>query len=121
MEVRVCREDELVAGAVRTAYLGCDQQGRPIVALLLRDERGRVVAYRNMCRHLPVPLDGGTGRFLSEDRAHLICGTHGATYRLGDGYCIEGPCAGRALHRLRVSLRGHDLYVSFEPAPPPRR
>jgi len=116
VEVRVCREDELVAGVVRTAHLGHDEQGRPITALLLRDEQGAAVAYRNMCRHLPVPLDGGTGRFLSEDRAHLVCGTHGATYRLRDGYCIEGPCAGRMLHRLRVSLRGADLYVSPEPA-----
>lgn len=117
MEVRVCREDELVAGVVRTVDLGRDQQGRPFVALLLRDERGAVVAYRNMCRHLPVPLDGGTGRFLSEDRAHLICGTHGAIYRLDDGHCVEGPCAGRALHKLRVRRRGHHLYVSSEPTP----
>ena len=112
MEVFVCREEELEAGVVRTAQLGHDDQGIPIMALLLRDENGAIVAYRNLCRHLPVPLDGGTGEWLSEDRTHLVCGTHGATYRLHDGYCIEGPCEGLTLHRLPVRNQDGDLYVS---------
>jgi nitrite reductase/ring-hydroxylating ferredoxin subunit len=97
---------------VRTAKLGHDDQGLPIMALLLLDDRGAIVAYRNLCRHLPVPLDGGTGELLSDDGAHLVCGTHGATYRLRDGYCVDGPCEGLALHRLRVREDGGDLYVS---------
>ena len=117
VEVRVCREDELVRGVVRTVELGHDADGRPIQAMMLRDESGGIVAYRNLCRHLPVPLDGGTGELLSADGIHLVCGTHGAMYRLGDGYCVEGPCEGMALVSLDVRSRGADLYVSL-PAPP---
>ena len=113
MEVRVCREEELGAGEVKTALLGHDREGRPIEAMILRDERGRIVAYRNLCRHLPVPLDGGTGDLLSDDGLHLICATHGATYRLGDGHCIDGPCEGMSLHRLRVYRRDGDVYVGL--------
>lgn len=113
MEVRVCREDELQAGEVKTALLGHDRKGRPIEAVLLRDERGRIVAYRNLCRHLPVPLDGGTGELLTDDGLHLVCGTHGATYRSSDGYCIEGPCEGMSLQPLRVRRRDGDLYVAL--------
>lgn len=109
----MCREDELSAGAVRTAQLGHDSDGRPVQALVLRDESGIVVAYRNLCRHLPVPLDGGTGDLLSDDGMHLVCGTHGATYRVHDGYCVEGPCEGMALHPLSVRVAGGDLYVSL--------
>ena len=112
MEVYVCREDELDAGVVRTAQLGHDADGRPIQAIVLRDESGAIVAYRNLCRHLPVPLDGGTGELLSEDGLHLVCGTHGATYRVQDGHCIEGPCEGAALQALAVRRNGGDLYVS---------
>jgi nitrite reductase/ring-hydroxylating ferredoxin subunit len=111
LEFWVCREDELHPGQVRTKQLGHDAKGLPISALLLRDESGAVVAYRNLCRHLPVPLDGGTGDFLSEDGSHLVCGTHGATYRLRDGHCIEGPCEGLALERLKVRSVDGDLYV----------
>lgn len=115
VEVWVCREEELRAGVVRTAQLGHDDDGLPILALLLRDENGVIVAYRNLCRHLPVPLDGGTGELLSDDGAHLICGTHGATYRLLDGYCVEGPCEGLALQPLEVREEGGDLFVSDTP------
>ncbi len=113
MEVWVCREEELVAGVVRTAQLGHDADGRPIQALVLRDESGLVVAYRNLCRHLPVPLDGGTGELLSEDGMHLVCGTHGATYRSSDGYCVDGPCEGMALAPLSVRVAEGDLFVSI--------
>ena len=115
MEVLVCREEELRGGVVRTARLGQDADGLPVMVLLLRDENGDIVAYRNLCRHLPVPLDGGTGDLLSEDGAHLICGTHGATYRLHDGYCVQGPCEGLALQTLYVRERDGDLFVSDSP------
>lgn len=113
----MCREDELREGVVRTTQLGEDADGIPIMALVLRDENGLIVAYRNLCRHLPVPLDGGTGEFLSDDRAHLVCGTHGATYRLLDGYCVEGPCEGLSLQRLHVRADDGELFVSEQPLP----
>ncbi len=115
MEAWVCRESELRNGAVRSVLLGHDREGLPIVALVLRDDAGRLVAYRNLCRHLPVPLDGGTGELLSDDGAHLVCGTHGATYRLRDGFCVDGPCEGLSLHPLVVRVEGDDVFVSVAP------
>ncbi len=115
VEVWVCREEEMREGVVRTARLGHDDDGLPIMAMLLRDESGAIVAYRNLCRHLPVPLDGGTGELLSEDGMHLVCGTHGATYRLHDGYCVDGPCEGMALQQLYVREAGGDIFVSDAP------
>ena len=44
----MCREDELRDGIVRTARLGLDDDGLPVLALLLRDESGDIVAYRNL-------------------------------------------------------------------------
>ena len=117
MEVWVCSEEELQDGVVRTARLGQDDDGIPIMALLVRDGSGVIVAYRNLCQHLPVPLDGGTGELLSDDGAHLVCGTHVATYRLHDGYCVEGPCEGLALQQLYVREEDGDLFVSDTPDP----
>ena len=111
-EVWVCRDEELGRGEVRCASLGVDGEGRPIQAMVLRNEAGSLVAYRNLCRHLPVPLDGGTGDLLTEDREHLVCGTHGATYRVGDGVCVEGPCEGAALEPLHIRVDSGDVYVS---------
>ena len=112
METYVCRESELVGRTVRTAPLGHDEEGRPVQAIVLRDGQGVIVAYRNLCRHLPVPLDGGTGELLSEDGGYLLCGTHGALYRLGDGTCVDGPCEGKALESIAVRVRAGEVYVS---------
>ena len=84
-------------GDVRPVTLSLDEAGRPREALVLRDEDGALRAYLNRCRHLPIPLDGGSREFCTADRRGLMCGTHGAVYRFRDGYCTEGPCAGEAL------------------------
>jgi len=115
MEVWVCHAEELYDGVVHTAQLGYDDDGLPIMAILLRNERGSIVAYRNLCRHLPIPLDAGTGELLSDDGAHLVCRTHGATYRVLDGYCVAGPCEGLALHPLFIREETGEIYVSDRP------
>lgn len=115
-EVRVCDAQELSPGELRRAGLGLDPQGLPVLALVVRDRSGRIHAYRNLCRHLPVPLDASARGPLSDDGRHLVCRTHGATYRLKDGYCVEGPCKGMSLHPLRWFERDGALYVSFEAA-----
>ncbi len=109
--IRVCGVEDLVIGQVKVANIGADAQGLPFQAMMLRDEQGTIQAYRNHCQHLPVPLDGGTRRFLTDDKKLLICRTHGATYRLHDGLCIDGPCKGMNLMRLDWEDRAGDLYV----------
>lgn len=71
-------------------------------AIILRDPLGRLRAYMNLCKHLPIPIDGGSGDLLDDDRLHLICRTHGALYRMKDGVCIEGPCTGETLDVLTL-------------------
>lgn len=110
--VRVCPRRRLTEG-VQVASLPNDELGRPREALVLLDRSGAVRAYLNRCRHLPIPLDGGSRKFLTDDGEHLICGTHGARYRRDDGLCIEGPCAGASLHAIRVHV-GDDDWVELE-------
>jgi nitrite reductase/ring-hydroxylating ferredoxin subunit len=104
--------EELRPGTVRTVTLGSDAQGLPILAILLRDHHGVIRAYRNLCRHLPVPLNAVSKDLLGRTRRHLVCATHGATYRLSDGVCIEGPCQGLSLHPLPWSERDGELFVA---------
>lgn len=56
--------------------------------------------YWNVCRHIPVPLDGGEGHL--EEGDHWTCRTHGARFRVSDGLCVEGPCQGLSLYALAV-------------------
>ena len=56
-------------------------------------------------------IDGGGGDFLSEDGKSLICRTHGAKYRLDDGYCFHGPCKGKSLVRLPLRVEGDGVHL----------
>lgn len=66
---------------------------------------GQVVAYENVCRHVPITLDYGDGKFFDGGEKNFICQTHGATYEPLTGKCIAGPCMGASLKRLTVEVR----------------
>ena len=110
-----CRS-QLRAGRVRLIQLPPQPNGLPQEAIVLLDAAGMLRAYVNRCQHLPIPLDGGSGRFLTDDGNFLLCGTHGARYRLEDGLCVEGPCGGRALEALELELQGDAIVLLFDPS-----
>lgn len=78
--------------------------------IVVRTDEG-VRAYWNVCRHLPIPLDGGAGVLPPGRPGELRCATHAATYRALDGICVEGPCAGKALEALPLELEGDRIFA----------
>lgn len=106
---RVCQISDLAAP--RPVFAGHDSEGRPREVLVLATPDGEPRAYLNRCRHLPIPLDGGSREFLTDDGTHLRCGTHGAIYRLDDGYCVEGPCEGTWLERVPLRIDDEGFVV----------
>jgi nitrite reductase/ring-hydroxylating ferredoxin subunit len=109
VRVTACRASELVAAEVRVVPLARGVAGQPREAIVLFDEHGELRAYRNLCNHLPVPLDAASRRFLKD--GSLQCATHGARYRLHDGYCFAGPCKGASLRPLRIERDGEHIVL----------
>jgi nitrite reductase/ring-hydroxylating ferredoxin subunit len=67
--------------------------------------RGEVLrAYVNSCPHTGGPLDWVEDQFLDLDRRLILCATHGALFRLADGHCLAGPCAGKALTPVAIEV-----------------
>jgi nitrite reductase/ring-hydroxylating ferredoxin subunit len=64
-----------------------------------------VRVYRNACPHIGTPLDWTPDRFLSADRRHLVCATHGAQFTIDTGECIAGPCRGDFLEPVEAVIR----------------
>ena len=64
--------------------------------------KGKLFAYENTCRHLPISLDYGDNRFFNTEGEALICQTHGAVYEPDTGLCTRGPCAGASLFPLEI-------------------
>ncbi|MBX3245685.1 MAG: Rieske 2Fe-2S domain-containing protein [Myxococcales bacterium] len=111
VRLRVCPADELAPGVVRTCLVGRDRYGLPREALVLRDADGVLRGYVNQCKHLPIPIDAGSREFFDEVGEHLLCGTHGALFRLDDGMCVAGPCEGLPLDPVEVEENGGDVFV----------
>jgi nitrite reductase/ring-hydroxylating ferredoxin subunit len=110
-KVYVAQLGEIPVGAARLVRLKADKFGRPRSAIVLCDATETLHAYLNECRHLPIPLDAGSGQVWNIERTHLLCSTHGAMYRPDDGLCVAGPCAGASLLRLDVAIEGADVFV----------
>ena len=108
MATRLCRLDEIPDGAARGFELG-DGTERLYVFVLRRGER--LFAYRNECPHAGSPLDLMPDQFLAADRRHFLCHTHGALFRIEDGMCVSGPCLGRGLTPVAVSVENGELLL----------
>ena len=70
-----------------------------------------VFGYRNKCPHTGAPLDWSPDQFLDADGKFIQCAMHGALFKVEDGYCVLGPCAGQRLRRIPLRLRGEDVLV----------
>lgn len=79
--------------------------GPGIVAGLLVATPDGARAYRNVCPHVPIPLDRGGVPLLTEE-GFLACRNHGALFAVEDGFCVAGPCAGESLESVAVEPRG---------------
>ena len=73
---------------------------------------GEVRGYIDRCPHTGLPLALAPDRFLTRENDLILCSSHGALFRIVDGFCIAGPCAGRALWPWPVRVEGDDVVAA---------
>lgn len=105
----LCRLADIPDGAGKGFWLGCDAQRRGI--FLLR-HGAAVRAYANSCPHRGTPLDWQPDRFLDASGRFILCATHGALFRIEDGFCLSGPCAGAHLTVVAIRRVGEEIYLA---------
>lgn len=72
---------------------------------------GHIRVFVNACPHIGIALDWAPDRFLSVDGQFIVCSTHGAEFRIVDGFCVRGPCQGDALESVLTQIRDGELLV----------
>lgn len=77
----LCRLEEIPDGEGRGFEAGGDG-GDDIFVVR---HGGRAHGYVNICPHAASPLDWVENRFMTLDKSHILCATHGAEFRIGDG------------------------------------
>jgi len=80
-----------------------DGTKRPWSILVVRWGR-QVFGYVNKCPHDGVNLDWERNQFFDPSGIRLMCGKHGALFELGTGQCLEGPCKGRGLTPVALTI-----------------
>lgn len=107
----LCRKEELPDPGSRGFSLAL---GGETLALLVVQREGEVYAYLNRCPHTGVNLEWRPDQFLDPGERYIQCATHGALFRIEDGFCLRGPCAGQSLQPLVLRQEGGWLYILDE-------
>jgi nitrite reductase/ring-hydroxylating ferredoxin subunit len=75
----------------------------PLRGFVVRSGK-EVRAFVNRCPHAGHPLDLRPHRFLTPDRALILCSSHGALFEKDAGLCLAGPCAGERLRAVPLEV-----------------
>ena len=80
-------------------------------AIFVVRHQGECHAYVNSCPHTGVTLDWQPDQFLDSSGTLIQCSTHGALFRIEDGFCVYGPCANRSLTAIPMTVEAGQLYL----------
>lgn len=106
----VCRLDDINDGTARGFELA---EGARTLAFFIVRQGAAVFAYQNSCPHSGVNLEWLPDQFLDSSSQYIQCSVHGAMFRIEDGWCVRGPCAGDALMAIPVYLQGDKVVCDF--------
>ena len=90
------------------------EEGEHPLAFFLVRRRNEVFAYVNQCPHAGHQLNWMPDRFLTRDGGLILCNSHGARFRIYDGFCVEGPCPGENLRPIAIEMKGEKIFVRKE-------
>lgn len=106
--IALCAADDVAEGAARGFVIG---DGAERLDLIVSKRGGVVRVFLNSCPHQLMPLETFPDRFLNEDGSLFVCSTHGARFRVDDGYCVSGPCEGKSLKLIPSAIARGDVVI----------
>ena len=87
--------------------------GERTVELFVIHKNSAFYAYKNSCPHTGVNLNWQQDQFLNLDNTFIQCSVHNALFEIDSGYCISGPCSGRAMEELKLTIDNDTLLLSL--------
>jgi nitrite reductase/ring-hydroxylating ferredoxin subunit len=96
--------------ATQGKSLTAEIMGQSLDIFVVRNDNG-VFAYIDRCPHTGTPLEWQADHFLDDNNTHIVCATHGAQFRIENGYCFDGPCFGDSLTALPLSIEDNKVYL----------
>lgn len=109
LERVICRLSELEEHGSRAFTVGDGDW--PLRGFVVRSGNA-VRAFVNRCPHAGHPLNLRPHRFLTPDRAMILCSSHGALFEKDAGECLVGPCAGERLRAVPLEVIGDLVLIA---------
>lgn len=106
----LCRRDDIADN--RCKEFSLDEIDPPLELFLVHRNR-HIYAYHNRCPHTGINLNWQPDQFMDITDHFLQCSTHGALFRVDDGHCVRGPCAGASLQALTLCFVNNDIYLEL--------
>ena len=110
--LELCELQDIPENEARGFSVGVTAGSREI--FIVRKD-GEVYGYVNRCPHTGVNLDWQPHHFLSQDGIEIQCSTHGARFRIRDGFCTWGPCQGQSLTPVTILLEVNRITMITDP------
>jgi nitrite reductase/ring-hydroxylating ferredoxin subunit len=105
----LCSLDDIPDGG-SNGFVAAMPSGERKAFLAVRKGK-RAFVYINSCPHTGAPLDFHPGQFLNLDKTLIMCSTHGALFRIEDGFCLSGPCAAKSLEPVLTEVKDGRVYL----------
>jgi len=86
---------------------------------VIRKGHRSVVSYANSCPHKgyeSTSMAWKKDSYLDGEKRFIRCASHGALFRIDDGVCVQGPCAGARLTAQHCWLNSQDDMI-WQPQP----
>lgn len=74
-------------------------------------KNGQFYVYENSCPHLGIQLEWQPNEFLDDSASLIQCSTHGALFKIDNGECLSGPCAGQSLIAVDFTINNEHLII----------
>lgn len=107
--IPLCNVADLSPTGAKSCQLTCDGITRELFVVR---KGADIFAYKNHCPHTGGPLDWMPDEFLDEDGELIVCATHAALFRIHDGRCIAGPCAGAHLTPVAITIEDDAVFLN---------
>ncbi|WP_421854348.1 Rieske (2Fe-2S) protein [Marinomonas sp.] len=99
--IDLCHIDDIEEGASK-GFLD-DESGSDL--LFIVKQEGQLFGWRNACPH----VDGAAmawrkDAYMNSQQTFISCHAHGALFEAKTGLCVQGPCLGKRLKPVPVSV-----------------
>jgi len=79
-------------------------------SIFLVKKSDQIVSYKNHCPHLGVNLEWQKDQFLDSTDTMIQCAMHGALFSIDSGLCVSGPCRGKSLEPVEITIKDESIY-----------